>query len=243
MPNQKLVVIYLGIMSSIEYFRHFVSEQKEQQELADVHFKRVESLANLFSLLSDPWYNIDYVVIDIGLLSNVKETDSSDIIKSIRTMISYTTVIDIEGGMKKRDTKIIGMVSKDTYPLVIKKFMKNTDCIIPNIDGGWSIEDIRMESVKVYIQKDYTISDKIKPLLRKKLQSTVKKQDGIQLTAREQQIFSLLTERGITNKNISRSLGISESTVKLHLTHIFKKYGVRNRTQLAVFSKQQLSNV
>ena len=57
----------------------------------------------------------------------------------------------------------------------------------------------------------------------------------IQLTYRQNQVFDLIRERGASNKTIARMLGISESTVKLHITEIFKKYGVRNRTQLAVF--------
>lgn len=64
-----------------------------------------------------------------------------------------------------------------------------------------------------------------------------KSQSGvIKLTPRQQQIHALIQSRGASNKAIARVLGISESTVKLHITEIFKKYGVRNRTQLAVFS-------
>jgi DNA-binding NarL/FixJ family response regulator len=59
---------------------------------------------------------------------------------------------------------------------------------------------------------------------------------GITLTPRQAQIFKMIKERGASNKAIAKALGISESTVKLHVTEIFKKYGVRNRTQLAVFS-------
>lgn len=66
-----------------------------------------------------------------------------------------------------------------------------------------------------------------------------KSQSGvIKLTPRQQQIHALIQSRGASNKAIARVLGISESTVKLHITEIFKKYGVRNRTQLAVFSPQ-----
>lgn len=59
---------------------------------------------------------------------------------------------------------------------------------------------------------------------------------NITLTERQSQVFSHITERGSSNKMIAKSLGISESTVKLHVGEIFKKYGVRTRTQLAVFS-------
>jgi DNA-binding NarL/FixJ family response regulator len=60
--------------------------------------------------------------------------------------------------------------------------------------------------------------------------------DKVTLTPRQEQVFRLIVERGSSNKAIAKSIGISESTVKLHLTEIFKKYGVRNRTQLVVFS-------
>jgi DNA-binding NarL/FixJ family response regulator len=58
----------------------------------------------------------------------------------------------------------------------------------------------------------------------------------IKLTARQQQIYSLVSTRGASNKVIAKTLNISESTVKLHVSAILKKYGVRNRTQLAVFA-------
>lgn len=36
---------------------------------------------------------------------------------------------------------------------------------------------------------------------------------------------------GQTNKQVARDLGIEEVTVKLHLRKIYRKLGVRNRTQ------------
>lgn len=60
--------------------------------------------------------------------------------------------------------------------------------------------------------------------------------NNLLLTDRQQQVFDLIATRGLSNKQIAKSLHISESTVKLHITEIFKKHGVRTRTQLAVFS-------
>jgi DNA-binding NarL/FixJ family response regulator len=53
------------------------------------------------------------------------------------------------------------------------------------------------------------------------------------LTARELQIVELV-ERGMTNREIGRELGISTGTVKIHLKHIFEKTGVRGRYGLAL---------
>ncbi len=55
------------------------------------------------------------------------------------------------------------------------------------------------------------------------------------LTTRELQVVSLITE-GSTNKYIAQTFGISEETVKRHLTNIFNKLGVGNRLELALFA-------
>jgi two-component system response regulator DegU len=53
------------------------------------------------------------------------------------------------------------------------------------------------------------------------------------LTQRETDILSLLAE-GKSNRDISRSLYLSEKTVKAHLAAVFRKLGVSNRTQAAM---------
>lgn len=63
-----------------------------------------------------------------------------------------------------------------------------------------------------------------------------KKLDSIELTDRQEEVLNLILTRGASNKIIARTLNITESTVKLHISSILKKYGVKNRTQLAVFA-------
>jgi two-component system nitrate/nitrite response regulator NarL len=58
------------------------------------------------------------------------------------------------------------------------------------------------------------------------------------LTDRELQILSCLA-RGASNKQIARELGITDTTVKVHLRMIFKKLGVSNRTQAAFFARER----
>ena len=60
------------------------------------------------------------------------------------------------------------------------------------------------------------------------------------LTARQEGVFGLLRQ-GYSNKVIARQLGMSESTVKVHARKIMRKYGVVNRTQLAVAALHQTS--
>ncbi|MBO6140319.1 MAG: response regulator transcription factor [Ruminococcus sp.] len=54
------------------------------------------------------------------------------------------------------------------------------------------------------------------------------------ISEREQEIISLVAE-GLSNKEISARLYLSEGTVRNYLSSILEKLGLRDRTQLAVF--------
>jgi DNA-binding NarL/FixJ family response regulator len=56
--------------------------------------------------------------------------------------------------------------------------------------------------------------------------------DTLALTRREYQVLMLVAE-GHGNKSIARWLTISDETVKFHLTNVFGKLGVTNRTEAA----------
>jgi DNA-binding NarL/FixJ family response regulator len=43
---------------------------------------------------------------------------------------------------------------------------------------------------------------------------------------------------GMANKTIARRLGITEATVKAHLTRIYKQIGVTDRTQAAMWARE-----
>ncbi|QBD78775.1 response regulator transcription factor [Ktedonosporobacter rubrisoli] len=51
----------------------------------------------------------------------------------------------------------------------------------------------------------------------------------ITLTAREEEILALVA-RGASNKQIARTMRLSEATVKSHLLHLFEKLNVSDRT-------------
>jgi DNA-binding NarL/FixJ family response regulator len=51
-----------------------------------------------------------------------------------------------------------------------------------------------------------------------------------QLTAKQNSVLAELAQ-GYSNKEIARSLNLSDETVRTHLAGIFRRLGVRNRTQ------------
>lgn len=60
-----------------------------------------------------------------------------------------------------------------------------------------------------------------------------------ELSDREQQVLRLVT-KGLANKQIARYLGISESTVKAHISSVFRRIGVTDRTSAAIWARDNL---
>jgi DNA-binding NarL/FixJ family response regulator len=57
------------------------------------------------------------------------------------------------------------------------------------------------------------------------------------LTPQQFRVLTMIAE-GLLNKQIAYDLGVSEATVKAHMTAIMRKLGVNNRTQVALAASQ-----
>jgi DNA-binding NarL/FixJ family response regulator len=57
------------------------------------------------------------------------------------------------------------------------------------------------------------------------------------LSEREREVLAMVGE-GLANKAIARRLGISEKTVKAHLTSVYREIGVTDRTQAALWAQR-----
>lgn len=59
-----------------------------------------------------------------------------------------------------------------------------------------------------------------------------------QLSAREREVLGLVA-KGLPNKLIARELGITEKTVKAHLTTVFQRIGVSDRVGAALWARER----
>jgi DNA-binding NarL/FixJ family response regulator len=62
-------------------------------------------------------------------------------------------------------------------------------------------------------------------------------QAAVNLTDREREVLGLIGE-GLPNKLIARRLEVSEKTVKAHLTSVYRRIGVDDRTQAALWAQR-----
>ncbi len=215
------------------------------------HFEKTFSITTvrepdyptLFSRLVDPDYHLDFLLIDIDEILDSKDFNLYEFIDTIRTLISCSMTYEHSGpdtpdqppGLVSRRTQIVAMVGLDTPIDVIRQVQKISAvaALALRLGPGITYHDVDA-AAENFIQGNNIVPPKIAARLRggRRSRSTGA---SITLTPRQTQILDLVTTRGASNKSIAKTLKISESTVKLHVSAILKKYGCRNRTQLAVF--------
>ena len=74
---------------------------------------------------------------------------------------------------------------------------------------------------------------------REVLSARAQRSPAAELSERELDVLRLVA-RGRPNKLIARELEISEKTVKAHLTNVFQRIGVTDRTQAALWYRQHI---
>ncbi|HEY6835458.1 MAG TPA: response regulator transcription factor [Gaiellaceae bacterium] len=80
----------------------------------------------------------------------------------------------------------------------------------------------------------------IAPKAARALLTARAERERAELSEREREVLRCVAE-GMPNKLIARELGISEKTVKTHLTRVFQQIGVTDRTQAALWARQNLT--
>lgn len=92
---------------------------------------------------------------------------------------------------------------------------------------GYLLKDAAVDELTNAIREVHAGRTRVAPAVAAKLADRMTQ---VQLTMRELTVLRLLAD-GKTNKEIGVKLSIAESTVKVHLTHLFEKLGVSSRTE------------
>jgi DNA-binding NarL/FixJ family response regulator len=106
--------------------------------------------------------------------------------------------------------------------------------------NGYLLKDSPSEEVISAIRLVSKGESVIPPSMTKKLLSlhhTNSKEEDNSLTPREMEVLLGLVE-GLSNKEIADRLFISDKTVKIHMSNIFKKLNVKSRSQALIYAVQ-----
>lgn len=158
--------------------------------------------------------NPDVLLLDI----NMPKKNGLEVLKELKNRNSKIKVLvltvhnEVEYLMKAIEIGINGYLLKDSESATLKK------AILTVIRGETYIQPSLIPTLNSRMIKKKNDHDKLESLTR-----------------RELDVLKNLAV-GMYNKEIATKLNISERTVKNHVSNIFKKIGVADRTQAAVFA-------
>ena len=103
---------------------------------------------------------------------------------------------------------------------------------------GYLLKDAPREDLFRAIRATARGQPHLSPMVATRLMNQVRSPAQERLSAREAEVLSLVA-KGLANKEIARSLHLSEATVKSHLLHIFEKLGAADRTHAVTLAVRQ----
>ena len=138
-------------------------------------------------------------------------------------------------------TRRVATGSPGTRVVVFTSF-SDRDRIVRALDAGaigYLLKDAEPEEIHAAIRAASRGESPLTPRAAAELLADRRERPaaGVELTAREREVLLLVVE-GLANKQIARRLGISEKTVKGHLTNLFQRIGVADRTQAALWAER-----
>ncbi len=148
---------------------------------------------------------------------NMPDKNGLEVLEEVKAVNKKEKIIlltihnEIEYLIKAKEIGIDGYVLKDSDSTILKK------AIFTVYKGGTYIEPELFNKLKEKLSISY--SEEIKSCL----------------TKREMEVLKLIAA-GLYNKEIAYKLKISEKTVKNHISSIFRKISVSDRTQAAVYA-------
>lgn len=139
-------------------------------------------------------------------------------------------------------TKKIKAQWPEVQVLMLTSF-SDKDHVLPAIEAGaagYQLKDIEPDDLVNSIRQVMRGESIMHPAATTKLEETLKEEENLPhiknpLTPREKDVLAELT-KGKSNREIAASLYVTEKTVKTHISNIFTKLEVQDRTQAALYA-------
>ena len=126
--------------------------------------------------------------------------------------------------------------------VVVLTSLADRERILAALDAGavgYLLKDSEPEQLIAGIRAAARGESPLDPKAARAVLSARATRERADLSEREREVLGCVAE-GMPNKVIARKLGISEKTVKTHLTRVFQQIGVTDRTQAALWARDNL---
>ena len=170
--------------------------------------------------------------------------DGEECLEKIMMVRPQVLLLDINMP-KKNGIKVLEQLKKqkNNVKVLILTVHNEVEYLLKAVDigvDGYILKDAESAEIKkainAVVNGDNYIQPNLIPALNNRLVTRdVDKEKIESLTRRELELL-IQVASGLSNKEIALSLDISERTVKNHISNIFKKIDVSDRTQAAVFA-------
>lgn len=170
--------------------------------------------------------------------------DGEECLDRLQTFKPQVLLLDINMP-KKNGIEVLEEIKRDGIDIKVLILTVHTEIeyLIKALDigvDGFILKDSESAELKraivAIVNGEKYIQPKLIPALNKRLIAKDVDKDRIaSLTNREMEVLIQIAS-GLFNKEIATTLNISERTVKNHISNIFKKIDVSDRTQAAVFA-------
>ena len=133
---------------------------------------------------------------------------------------------------KKLESRCIVLTVSDAEDDLLEALRAGAD--------GYLLKDMEPEDLCSSLKKAMSgvtvLHESLAEILKNALMHpTLSRSEEVSLTEREREILECLT-KGLNNKTIARALGISDTTVKVHIKHLLSKLKLTSRLEAAVWA-------
>jgi DNA-binding NarL/FixJ family response regulator len=191
----------------------------------------------------------DHAIVRVGLAQLLEACDDIEVVGSVTDGLEAVTIaISRRPDVVLMDLSMPGVDGieatrrilnvRPEIRIVMLTFHSSPDPILEAIDAGavgYLLKDAEPEEilrgVRAAARGESPLDPKAAHAL---LTARTEGARAAELSSREREVL-ILVGAGMANKQIARRLGISEKTVKSHLTNVYRHIGVSDRTQAAMW--------
>ncbi|MFG1925063.1 response regulator [Cryptosporangium sp. NPDC048952] len=196
----------------------------------------------------------DHALVRAGLASLLEDADQIDVVGEAEDGArAIELALQLKPDVVLMDLSMPVMDGVEATRRLLAEQPESTVLVLTSSSGRSSVQDALAAGATGYLLKDADPRELVAgihaaargdapldPRVARALLPGAAPDPAASLSPREREVL-LLVAKGLANKQIGRTLGITERTVKVHLGNAFKRIGVGDRTSAALWVRDHLT--